>query len=191
MHNTNKKGKFFVISGPSTVGKTVLVDALLEKIPNSKRVVTMTTRSPRKGEKDGEDYFFVTREQFIKERDEGNMLEWSEHFENLWGTSRKKLDVLLNAYDVVFATIDINGAQQVREQLKEAVTIFIQPADISDLERRQKDRGISKEEDPQGRLKRAAKEIEAASDFHHTIVNKEGAFDDTVAEALQIIQKYL
>jgi len=186
------KGTFVIIIGPSAgVGKTSLVNALLERVQQSIRVTTMTTRAPREGEVEGEDFFFVTRERFEILRDKELFIEWSEHLNNYYGTPRDDLEQLLSKHTIVFGVLDINGAQQVMKQDSRAVTIFIKPGDVNDLRRRLEERATMGEEEREERLRRVTMEIEAASLFHHIVVNTDGKFKDTVVDTLAIIEPHL
>lgn len=186
------KGKFVIIIGPSAgVGKTSLVNALLERIPRSIRITTVTTRVPREGEVEGEDFFFVTRERFEMLRDKELFIEWSEHLNSYYGTPREDLEQLLSKHTIVFGVLDINGAQQVMEQESRAVTIFIKPGDMNDLERRLKERRSVGEEEREERLRRAVLEIEAAPLFHHTVINTDGKFEDMIQTTQDIIMSEL
>lgn len=182
------KGTFVVIVGPSAVGKTTLVESLLVRIPNATRIVTLTTREPREGEAEGQDFFFVTRHKFEKLRDKNTLIEWSEHFDNYYGTSGKDVDVLLQEHSVVFAVLDINGARQVLEKKSDTLTIFIKPGKLEELHQRLEERGIGTLADRQKRFNRAKEEITMAPMFHHTAMNHEGKFEETVQEVLDIIE---
>ena len=96
------KGRLFVVSGPSGVGKGTVVAEVLKRLPNLKRVVTYTTREPRQGEEQGKDYRFVTREEFERLKKQGAFLEWAEVYGNFYGSARKEVErVLLSGHDVV------------------------------------------------------------------------------------------
>jgi len=185
------KGKFVIIIGPSAVGKTTLVDVLLKRIPQSKRITTVTTRMPREGEIEGEDFFFVTREQFENMRDTETLIEWSEHFENYYGTSKQYLEQLLNKHLIVFAVLDINGARMVLEREPRTLTIFLEPGDLVDLEKRLEEKDIGSQKERDLRLRRATEEIEAAPFFHHTVINTDGKFEDTIQTTQDIIMNEL
>jgi len=151
-------------------------------------MTTITTRAMREGEKDGVDFHFVTRKEFEKIRDNGELIEWSEHFGSYYGTRRSDIDTFLSEYNTVFAILDINGARQVLEKMPDALTIFIKPADLEDIKRRLEERGVGTKEERLERFLRVIEEINAAPEFHHTVINVDGEFEKTVSEVLGIVR---
>ncbi|HBE45672.1 MAG TPA: guanylate kinase [Deltaproteobacteria bacterium] len=167
---SNKKGRLFVISGPSGVGKTTLIRLFLKEDRLSTFSVSYTTRNKRSHEVHGRDYYFVDSEVFnsMVERDE--FLEWQEVYGYKYGTPRKNvLDVLEQGLDI-FLDIDVNGALHVKNQCPCACLIFIEPPAKEELQRRLSMRG---EREIPKRIKVADKEIEKKHAFEYTIVNKE------------------
>ena len=124
----NHRGLLIVLSGPSGVGKGTVRKALFE-MPEQEFVysVSMTTRAPRPGEVDGVDYYFVTREEFERQIEAGNLLEYAEFVGNYYGTPKDKVEEQLNKGKEVILEIEVNGAFQVREKCKDAVFIFLVP----------------------------------------------------------------
>ncbi len=180
------KGKFIVIVGPSASGKTKLVTTLLEKIPNSARLITTTTRPPRPGETN--DYFFVSREEFEKGIAADEFFEYADVYGNLYGSSRKVLDDFRAKYDYVFAIIDVQGAQTLKNKIKDVLVVFIHPGSIEDIHRRLlTERKETSKEELQKRMDTVAHELTLASMFDATIQNQEGHFEDAVADAIAVI----
>ncbi len=119
------KGTLVIIIGPSASGKTTLVQELLKRVPESARLVTVTTRSMRPQEKEGVDFFFISRKEFEQRIQEGDFFEHAEVYGNLYGSSKKILDSYLKQYRYVFAIIDVQGAETLRTQVKNTFSIFI------------------------------------------------------------------
>jgi guanylate kinase len=166
-----EQGDIFVVSAPSGAGKTTLCQRLLEGDERLCFSVSYTTRSPRPGEENGRDYFFVSRRRFEAMREEGGFLEWAEVHGNLYGTSRSQvLDRLQDGMDVLL-DVDVQGARQIRKTFSDAVFIFILPPSWEELKRRLHVRGS---EDPERlllRLKNAAVELNAVDEYEFTVVN--------------------
>ena len=138
----DEKGLLIVLSGPSGVGKGTVRSALFD-IPGHDLVysVSMTTRAPRQGEVDGREYFFVSHQEFKKRIEENKLLEYAEFVNNYYGTPLDNVEKLLDAGKEVVLEIEVQGALQVRERMKEAVFIFIVPPTMQDLyERLRRDR---------------------------------------------------
>ncbi len=164
-------GKLIVLTGPSGVGKGTLVRSLLQGHPELVLSISATTRAPREGEVDGKDYFFLSRPKFEEMVKLGELLEWAEFAGNLYGTPRgPALDRMAEGKSVLLE-IELLGARQVRKSFPEALTIFILPPSMSELERRLRGRGLDPEEAIARRLQRATEEVEAAGEFKFQIVN--------------------
>ena len=171
--STVVRGDLYIVSSPSGGGKTTLIRRLLAKPPGEALhfSVSHTTRPMRQGEENGREYHFasVTEFQRMVQRDE--FLEHNEVHDNIYGTSRGEVLPRLAAGEDVILDIDVQGARDVRKAYPEAVTIFIVPASLTELERRLRSRGLDGEEAIQKRLINAAKEIQQAPDFQYVIVN--------------------
>jgi guanylate kinase len=167
------KGLLIVISAPSGTGKTTLCHKLLEEFPNVEFSVSYTTRKPRPGEVNGKDYWFVSREEFMKMVEEGDFLEWAEVYGNLYGTSKSQVLKALNQGKDVLLDIDTQGALQVKRNFPDAVLIFILPPSLKELERRLRKRGTDDEETIERRLRVAREEIKRARYYDYLIVNDE------------------
>ena len=166
-----EKGKLFVFAAPSGAGKTTLVHAVVAKRPELRFSISYTTRKPRKNEADGADYLFVTEKEFMRLRDEGEMLEYAEVFDNHYASSRSQVEKHLADNRNVILEIDWQGAQQVRESMPECVTIFILPPSVEELERRLRDRRTDAPEVIERRLGDALSDMSHWDEFDHVIIN--------------------
>ncbi|HBB05558.1 MAG TPA: guanylate kinase [Firmicutes bacterium] len=167
-----KKGTLFIISGPSGVGKgTIRQKVMEEKDLNLVYSVSMTTRQMRPGEKDGVDYYFVSDETFMENVKKGNFLEYNLFVGHSYGTPKDKVDALLEEGKNVLLEIDVNGARQVMEKEKGVVSIFILPPSFEELEKRIRGRMTEKEQDIEGRLERARKEMALKGRYSYCVVN--------------------
>ena len=169
-----QKGKLFVFAAPSGAGKTTLVHAVVQKHQDDLRFsISYTTRKPRANEAHGVDYLFVDKEEFVRLRDEGEMLEYAEVFDNFYATSRSQVEKHLADGHSVILEIDWQGARQVRESMPECVTIFILPPSVEELERRLRDRRTDAPEVIERRLRDALSDMSHWDEFDHVIINDE------------------
>ena len=166
-----QKGKLFVFAAPSGAGKTTLVHAVVTKHPELRFSISYTTRKPRRNEADGVDYLFVTKDEFMRLRDAGEMLEFAEVFDNYYATSRRQVEEHLADNRNVVLEIDWQGARQVRESMPECVTIFILPPSVEELERRLRDRRTDTPEVIERRLHDALSDMSHWDEFDHVIIN--------------------
>ena len=164
-------GKLIVLTGPSGVGKGTLLRSLLQRHPELYLSVSATTRPPRPGEVDGQDYFFVSRPMFERMIANGELLEWAEFAGNLYGTPRAAVEAQINQGKWVVLEIELEGARQIRKTFAGALRIFILPPSIPELEFRIRNRGQDTEDAIARRLQRAKEEIDAALEFDLQIVN--------------------
>ena len=147
-----KKGKLFVISGSSGVGKGTLLKKLIEKNPKLEVSISATTRQPRPGEIDGVNYFFTDKDEFLKEVENGDFLEWAEFNGNYYGTKQAWVERNLNKGRNLILEIETKGALQIKNKMPDSVLIFIMPPSIEELEHRLRGRNTEDEETIQGRL---------------------------------------
>ncbi|MDR2000214.1 MAG: guanylate kinase [Zoogloeaceae bacterium] len=166
-------GNLFVVSAPSGAGKTTLVNMLLERDPQVRLSVSCTTRAPRAGEQNGREYNFVDIAAFAAMRERGDFLEWAEVHGNFYGTSREWLAGQLNAGHDVLLEIDWQGARQVRRIFPDAVTIFILPPSLAELERRLRGRGQDADDVIQSRIAAALGEMRHVGEFDFAIMNND------------------
>lgn len=175
------KDQIIVFSGASGVGKSTVLKKVMEVRPDLRFSVSATTREPRNGEVDGVSYFFVTRERFQEMIAAGELLEYDEHFGNLYGTPVNQV----SRSGKVVLDVEPNGAFNARKANPEAKLIFITPPSMEELERRLRSRGDTTEEQIQKRLERARWEIAQSSKYDHIVVND--VLDRCVQEILDII----
>ena len=175
-----------MISGPSGVGKGTVVRSLLEAHPDLRFAVSYTTRAPRPGEVDGVHYRFVDEDTFDAVADAGGFLEWAEIFGHRSGTPAADVEEARSAGADVLLEVDIQGARSVREKASDAVLIFLTPPSDEELERRLRERGTEDPSDMHRRLSEAQRELAAAPDFDHVVVNDQ--VDRAVQEVLAIIR---
>ena len=174
--NSSTQGKLIVISGPSGVGKSTVVRQLLRscKLP-LELSVSATTRNPRAGEVNGVEYVFLTDTEFTRLRQEGQFIECCEVFGagEWYGTLREPVEnALANGRNIILE-IDVNGALQVLQVFPDAITIFIHPGSLDELEKRLRGRKTEQESQIQTRLSVAAQELEMASHYDHVVTNEE------------------
>ena len=182
--------KLFVISGSSGVGKGTVLKEFMGKNPEFMLSVSCTTRSPRKGETDGINYFFITKEEFQKCIDEDKFLEWAEFAGNFYGTKKKYINECLANGKNVILEIDTKGAMQVKRQMPDAVLIFISPPSYETLEKRLRGRHTEDETAVQKRLEQVKLEIDTAKYFDYEIVNDNlntavGAFEEIILKEIK------
>ena len=178
------KGKLVVISGASGVGKGTVLGIMMNKREDLKFSVSATTRAPRPSETDGVHYYFVTKEKFEEMVATGQMLEYSVHNANYYGTPRAQAEEKMLSGSVLL-DIEPVGAGQVRKAAPEAVLIFIMPPSMEELERRLRGRGDTPEDQIAMRLERAVWEMEQRHWYDHVVVNDDA--ERCADEILKII----
>lgn len=181
------KGRLFVISGPSGVGKGTVISRMLDEDDGRSlwKSVSATTRAPRAGELDGEDYFFIAREDFEHAAEGGGFLEWAEYSGNLYGTPVASVRQHLDAGENVILEIEVQGAFQVRDAMPEAVLVFIEPPSMEELEHRLRGRGTDDEDAMRRRLETAEVELSKKMEYDKRFVNDD--VEKTVAELARFI----
>ncbi len=171
MENNIKKGKLFILSGPSGTGKGTVCKQLLTHMPDIKLSISATTRSPRLGEIEGKDYFFLSREEFQHLNEQGELLESAEFSGNYYGTPKKYVETSLQEGNDILLEIEAQGAQQIKIKMPKAILIFLYPPSIEELERRLKQRGTESEAAIARRLKRAEEEMELIRLYDYAVEN--------------------
>lgn len=166
-------GSLFIVSAPSGAGKTTLVKMLLEQDRGVQLSVSFTTRAPRAGEVDGQDYRFVDVAAFRAMRERGEFLESAEVHGNYYGTSRVWLEERMDVGQDVLLEIDWQGARQVRTVFPRAVSVFVMPPSLAELERRLRGRDKDSEAVIRERLANARDEMAHVDEFDYVIINKE------------------
>ena len=174
-----QRGKTFIISGPSGVGKSTVLRSLLERRKNVYFSVSATTRDPRPGEEDGVHYHFLDVDTFRQWIANDEFLEYAEFVGNFYGTPRRFVDEAMERGEDVILDIEVQGAIQVTSKRPDAVRIFIAPPSWAELERRLTDRGTDSPDKIQKRLLRAKVEFQTAHTYDYFVIN------NTVEEAVE------
>ena len=164
-------GTLYIISAPSGAGKTSMISKLLESLSDAEMAVSHTTRQAREGEVNGKHYHFISADEFLNDVHENKFLEHANVFGNHYGTSKAAVDVLLEKGVDVILEIDWQGAQQVRELMPNAQSIFILPPSKEELERRLRGRGTDSDEVIANRLSQSCDDIKHYSEFDYIVIN--------------------
>lgn len=178
-----------VISGPSGVGKDVLIEGMADRGLDYHFTVTATTRDPRPGEREGINHHFLTLEEFERRIEDDELLEWAKVFGNFYGVPKQQVRDALGGGRHVIIRVDVQGALRIRELAPEALMIFIHPPNRDVLQRRIERRGVNSQADIEIRLAAAATEIEQSVAFDHQVINREGELDAAVDDVIEIIQR--
>ena len=166
-----ENGRLIVVSSPSGAGKGTIIKRLLELRPNLCYSISATTRSPRKGEINGESYYFISRELFLEMIEKDEFFEYAQYVGEYYGTPKKRILESIKSCSDILLEIEVQGARQVIELVPDALTIFIVPPDMDELERRLRGRGTDSEEKLVARLDRARQELEEKGRYSHIVVN--------------------
>ncbi|HEY7544754.1 MAG TPA: guanylate kinase [Blastocatellia bacterium] len=178
-------GNLIVVVGPSGAGKSSLVQRALKKIDRLKFSISYTTRNPRSGEQNGVDYHFVSREEFLALRDRDEFLEHAEVHGYLYATSRSQIvEATKSGIDIIL-DVDVQGAEQIRRRMPEAITIFILPPSREAVEERLRARNLNSPEDLERRVANAASEVQMYRHFKYVVVNDD--LDRATAALVAII----
>ncbi len=169
----DKQGKLVILSGPSGSGKSTVVYKMLSKRSDCCFSISATTRSPREGEVNGKDYYFVTQENFLQMIRRDELLEYAQYVSNYYGTPRSFVEQKLQEGINVILDIEVQGARQVFQKRPDAITVFIVPPSLDELRRRLILRGTETTETIEARLSRARQEISEADFYHYLIVNRD------------------
>ena len=182
-----KKGKLIILSGPSGVGKGTVREEVFKKPElNLAYSISMTTRKPRPGEIDGKDYYFVSEDVFRTKIAQNGFLEYAEFVGNFYGTPQDKVEELLISGKNEMLEIEVQGALQVMKKVPEALTIFLVPPSLNELEKRIRGRRTEAEDVVQARLSKAEKEIKTKDEYKYVVVNSK--VHQAADEIAQIIQ---
>ena len=171
------------VSGPAGVGKGTIVKTIIDKREDVVESVSCTTRLPRKGEIDGRHYFFLSKEEFLRRIEEGDFLEYDEHFGNYYGTPRSFVEKTLETKSIILE-IDVVGALQVKKVFPELVLVMIVPPSFEELRRRLEGRGSENEETMKIRMDRIAYELAQKDKYDYVIVNDD--LETAIKEVEQI-----
>lgn len=181
------KGHLFIISGPSGAGKSTILGAILKKRPQLRYSISCTTRPPRGDEENGVEYHFVSEAVFRRKIDRGEFAEWAEVHGHLYGTPATHVEeVLARGLDILL-DIDVQGAKRLSAKYPEAISVFVAPPNMEELEKRLLKRGMDSLAAVQQRLKNAKAEVAQAHDYGHVVVNDDLA--QSVSDLESIIEK--
>lgn len=172
MNKLKTRGQLIIVSGPSGCGKDTVVKEVLKTNKNTWLSISCTSRSPRPGEINGKDYYFLSKEEFIEKIDQGNFLEFAEYAGNYYGTPKDVIESKLEAGIDVILVIEIQGALKVKEKLPETVFIFILPPSMRELKRRLDGRNTETKEAMLKRFQTAYKEINTVNKYNYVVINE-------------------
>ncbi len=164
------KGVLLAVSGPSGVGKGTMVKTLIARRKDVVESVSCTTRAPREGEVHGKHYFFLSKEEFLRRIDEGDFLEYDEHFGNYYGTPKSFVRETLKEKCVIME-IDVVGAKKAKETFPECVLVMVVPPSVEELKRRLSGRGSETDAQIDNRLARMEYELSHINEYDYVIVN--------------------
>lgn len=182
------EGILFIISGPAGSGKGTIVKALLENHSDLGLSISATTRAPRAGEVNGVHYHFITKEEFERLIENGEMLEHTIYCDNYYGTPLKAVKQALSEGKDIILEIEVDGAMQVKSKIENAVTIMLTPPDAQTLENRLRSRGTETDEVISWRLERARAEIALMPKYDYALVNETGKADRCAERVYSIIE---
>lgn len=181
-----KRGSLIIISGTTCAGKGTVIQELLQRNDNMTLSISYTSRPIRKGEKDGADYFFITRDEFEQKIKNGDLLEYAKvRYGEYFGTPKDKIEQILEIGKDVILEIDVQGAKQVKKLLPETILIFILAPSMEEVKKRIKARGAENNEQIIDRFKTAYREINEINKYNYVVVN------DKVEEAVKKIEAIL
>ena len=166
-----EKGILIVVSAPSGTGKGAIIEKLLKDDKNISHSVSATTRTPRKGEKDGVSYYFINKPEFEEMISKGELLEWDEYCDNYYGTPKKYINEITSKGGDVILDITVAGAVNIKKECPEAVMIFVLPPSIIELERRITGRGTDSPKSIKNRLDYAYAEFKHVDNYEYVVVN--------------------
>jgi guanylate kinase len=181
--------RILILSGPAGAGKTTIVKRLLAESPVPLEMsVSATTRPPRPNEVDGKDYYFLSREEFLRRRDAGEFIEWAEVHRSghLYGTLASEVERIEASNQWVLLEIDVEGALNVMKLYPDAISVFLETPSMEEYERRLRSRGTETEEVIQKRLRTAREELQYAVRYKYRVVNDD--LDRAVEEVRQLLK---
>ena len=181
----SKDGHLFIISGPSGTGKSTILRAIRDKRPELGYSISYTTRSPRGREQDGVHYHFISESAFRNMMESGELAEWAEVHGHFYGTSATYIETSIAEGKSVLLDIDVQGAKKLTAKYPDAISVFIMPPDMRELQRRLNKRGTDRPEAVDRRLSNAEAEMAEARGYDHVIVN------DDLAEAILRLERLI
>lgn len=187
MSSNKVLGKIYVISAPSGTGKTTIIKRIKEIRPEIRFSISAATRNPRGIEVNGKDYYFLSKDDFMKKVEAGEFVEWEEVFGNYYGTLKSELVDTVEKGEDVILEIDVKGALNIKQQFPESVLVFLLPPSIEELVARLTGRNTEKQEELEKRIARAELEFSFREQFDHCVVNND--LEECVNEVLELISK--
>lgn len=184
-----KKGVLVILSGPSGAGKGTVCHRVRQRVENIKYSISATTRQPRKIERDGREYFFLSREEFEEKIEKKQFLEWAVVYDNYYGTPKEYVEGLLDQGFDCILEIDPQGALQVKENNEDAIFIFIAPPSMEELRNRIVSRGTENRDEIEKRLGNAEKEFANLPKYDYVIINDDLEEAVNKVEAIMIAEK--
>jgi len=182
----NNQKKLIILTGPSGVGKGTVVKEILGKDKNIWLSISATTREPREGEKEGENYYFLDKKKFKEMIEQNLFLEWAQFADNYYGTPLSSVNEKIKNGFIVLLEIEVEGARQIKNKFPNSLSIFLLPPDKKELERRIRNRGTEKEEAIKKRLLRANYEISVSNQFDFALTNQN--VDETAKKIIKLIK---
>jgi len=191
MRKEQTKGKLIIVSAPSGSGKTSIVRYLLKQIPDLAFSISATSRSPRKNEKDGVDYYFMTAAEFRNKIRNNEFVEWEEVYnDTFYGTLRSEIERMWDRGQHIIFDVDVEGGLHLKEEYgRRAISLFIKPPGIDELKKRLINRGTDLPQEIETRIRKSKNEMEKAGRFDKIIINND--LDKACREALEICRGFL
>ena len=183
-----RKGLLFIVSGPAGSGKGTVVNELMSKHPSLALSISATTRQPRPGEVDGVHYHFISKEEFEQRIKDGKMLEYATYSGNYYGTPQKEVEEAMNEGKDVILEIEVAGAMQIKEKIKDSVAIMLTPPSKEVLEARLRGRGTETEDVIKWRLERAKEELSLMPQYDYSVINEDNKSDECAEMIYTIIK---
>lgn len=183
-----RKGLLFIVSGPAGSGKGTVVNELIAKHPSLTLSISATTRQPRPGEVDGVHYHFISKEEFEQRINDGKMLEYATYSGNYYGTPQKEVEEAMNEGKDVILEIEVAGAMQIKEKIKDSVAIMLTPPCRDVLEARLRGRGTETEDVIKWRLERAKEELSLMPQYDYSVINEDNKSDECAEMIYTIIK---
>lgn len=183
-----RKGLLFIVSGPAGSGKGTVVNELIAKHPSLTLSISATTRQPRPGEVDGVHYHFISKEEFEQRINDGKMLEYATYSGNYYGTPQKEVEEAMRDGKDVILEIEVAGAMQIKEKIKDSVAIMLTPPSRDVLEARLRGRGTETEDVIKWRLERAKEELSLMPQYDYSVINEDNKSDECAEMIYTIIK---